>query len=64
MYFNSKIDLLLIFPFYSLLYTCDAKEKFGLETPFFKEISEAAAEDPFRFLLLFAGLEASSEIIL
>ena len=39
--------------------TCDAREKLGRDTPFFREMSEAAADDPFRFRLLFAGLEAS-----
>ena len=44
--------------------TCDAREKLGRDTPFFREISEAAAEDPFRFRLLFAGLEASRTRVL
>ena len=41
------------------LFTCEANEKFGLDTPFFNEMSDAAAEEPFLFLLLLAGLEAS-----
>ena len=43
----------------SWLLTCEANEKFGLDTPFFNEMSDAAAEEPFLFLLLLAGLEAS-----
>ena len=42
--------------------TWDAKEKFGLVTPFLREMSAAAAEDPFLFLLLLAGLEASGTL--
>ena len=41
--------------------TCEAKEKLGRLTPFFREISDAAAEEPFLFLLLLAGLEASKQ---
>ena len=47
-----------------MMLTCDAREKLGRDTPFFREMSEAAADDPFRFRLLFAGLEASRTRVL